>query len=253
MTSSLRLPFYYLWIAPHALQVIILVLLVWRGFYKKFPVFTAYTAASFCKFITLFIVSKSLLAHTTYFQCYSFGVGIITALRFGVICEIFAHVFANYAAVRSAQRPLFRWTAVAFLTVAFSFAIYTHRFDTDPTWFALHVLERSANIVECGLILALFLFSAYLGLLWSRLAFGIALGFGVLCSLELALAAVRSQIGLSAHVTLDLFDMATYHCCVLIWLFYLIIPERKPLHIPDNIPDNDLESWNNELETLLTR
>lgn len=252
MTPSLLLLFYYLWIAPRVLQVVILIFLVRRGLYTKFPIFTAYTAFGIFEFIALFVISR-FSSSTTYFQWYSLGLGISTALRFGIICEIFASVFANHVSLHNIRRPLFRWTTIAFLAIAFSFAVYTHRLDHDPTWFTVHVLARSANIVNCGLILALFLYSSYLRLYWGRVAYGIALGLGVLCSLELPISAVRSQIGHSAHVAIDLLDMAAYHCCVLIWLFYLLTPERRPQSIPDNVPDNDLEAWNHELESLLTR
>jgi hypothetical protein len=253
MTPSLRLLFYYLWVAPHALQVIILVLLFRRRIFSKFPVFTAYTAFSLCKFVALFIVSHLHNAQATYFKIYAFTLAVYTALRFGIVCEIFAHVFAKHVALHNAQRPVFRWTTVAFLTVAFCLAIYTHPSNADPIWFNVHVLERSANILLCGLILSLFLFSSYLALRWNRVVFGIALGAGVLCSFELAIAAMRSQIGFSAHVALDLLDMAVYHCCVLIWLFYLLTPERRQPSIPDNVTESDLEAWNHELESLLTQ
>jgi hypothetical protein len=253
MTPSLRLLFYYLWVAPHVLQVIILVLLFRRGIFSKFPVFTAYTAFSLCKFVALFIVSHFHNAQATYFKSYALAVGVYAALRFGIICEIFANVFANHAALHNVQKPLFRWTAVSFLIVAFSLAVYTNPSNTDLTWFNLHLLERSANIVLCGLLLSLFLFSSYLRLTWTRFVFGMALGLGILCSLELATTAMRAQVGYSAHVTLDLFDMAVYHCCVLIWLFYLLTPERRQPSIPDNVTESDLEAWNHELESLLTQ
>ena len=252
MTPILRPLFYYLWVAPHVLQIVILIVLAKRHLYSKFPVFTTYTAFTLFTFVALFLISRSLNTQPAYFKWYSLALGVYVALEFGVVYEIFAQVFANHISLRNVGQPIFRWTTIALLLAAFSFAVYTHSSIADPTWFNVHVLEGSANIVLCGLILALFLSSTYLNLIWNRPTFGIALGFGVLCSLELARAAIRSQIGLSAHLTLDLFDMATYHICVLIWLFYLIIPERKP-SIPDNVPDNDLESWNQELETLLTR
>ncbi len=250
MTPPSHLLFYYLWIAPHVLLVIILALLLKRKIFSKFPVFTAYIAFSLTSFVALFLVGHF---HAQYFKSYSLAGGIYAALRFGIVCEIFASVFANHAALHNVQRPLFRWTAVSFLIIAFSLAVYSHPSNTDSTWFSLHVLERSVNIVLCGLILSLFLLSSYLRLTWTRFVFAMALGMGILCSLELATTAMRAQVGYSAHLTLDLFDMATYHCCVLIWLFYLLTPERRPASIPDNVPDNDLEAWNHELESLLTR
>jgi hypothetical protein len=251
MTPWLRLPFYCLWFGPRVVQIIILFLLIKRGLYREVPIFTAYTAFSLCKFIVLVVLNYYVIDHAAYFRWYSLGLGISTALRIGIICEIFTHVFAAHAALRNIQTPLFRWTAVSFLIVAFVFAAYTNPSTTDPTWFNVHLLERSANIVLAGLILVLFLFSQYLRLSWSRLVFGIALGLGVLCSLELAFAAIRSQIGTSAHAALDLVDMGTYQCCVLIWLAYVLLPERSPAHVPADVPENDLELWNNEIRNLL--
>jgi hypothetical protein len=251
MTPALRLLFNFLWIIPHVLQLAILAALVRRGLFRRFPVFAAYIAFAVCNFVALFIIDWSKLGTAVYFQWYSYGIGIDTALRFGIVCELFAHVFRNHSVLRNVQKPLFRCTTVAFLIIAFSFAVYTHRLDTDPAWFNVHMLERSANIVLCGLLLAIFLVSYWLELSWNRIVFGMALGLGILCSLELATAATRSQVGRSAHVALDLLGMGTYCCCVLIWLFYLVVPERSSGHIIDKIPDGDLEAWNQELEQLL--
>ncbi len=252
MTPILRPLFYYLWIAPHVLQVIVLTLLIKRGLYRKFPVFTAYIAFSIGKFIALLFISHSSI-RASYFQWYSFGLSICIALFFGIVWEVFSGVFENQSVLRNVRKPLFRWATIGFLAVAFSFAVYTHRLDTDVMWFSVHVLERSANIVLCGLIVTIFWFSYYLGLSWSRAAFGIALGVGVLCSFELAFSALRSRIGLYGHEAIDLIDLGIYHSCVVVWLFYLLTPERKPPSIPVNVPDNDLESWNHEIESLLTR
>ncbi len=186
-----------------------------------------------------------------YFHWYSLGLGVGVALCFGIVCEIFFDVFRNHSAVGHLCRPLFRWTTIACLVVALCSAVYSHRSDVDPNWFAVHVLGRSANIVLCGLILAIFLYSAYLGLSWSRCVFGMALGLGILCSVELATTALRSQIGSSNDVALDILGMATYHACVVIWLVYLLLPERRPIQTVGKLPEHDLDVWNTELQQLL--
>jgi hypothetical protein len=46
--------------------------------------------------------------------------------------------------------------------------------------------------------------------------------------------------------------MATYHLCVLIWFYYVLVPQRvaaKPPLAP--LPENNLAVWNRELERLL--
>ncbi len=46
-------------------------------------------------------------------------------------------------------------------------------------------------------------------------------------------------------------NMATYHVCVLIWFYYLLLPQKSPIMSPAPPPENNLELWNRELERLL--
>lgn len=88
---------------------------------------------------------------------------------------------------------------------------------------------------------------------WRKPVFGIALGLGIYLSAELAVAAVRSEAGDVWPMGLDLLTMGAYFCCVLVWLFYLLAPERSPAHAVENLPESDLRVWNQELEQLLQR
>jgi hypothetical protein len=45
--------------------------------------------------------------------------------------------------------------------------------------------------------------------------------------------------------------MAAYHCCVLIWIFYLVAPERITYRTPNKLSEDDLGVWNEELQRLL--
>ena len=52
----------------------------------------------------------------------------------------------------------------------------------------------------------------------------------------------------------DLFDflnMATYHICVLIWFYYLLVPRKVAAKSAVPLPENNLGVWNRELERLL--
>jgi hypothetical protein len=94
------------------------------------------------------------------------------------------------------------------------------------------------------------MFSDYFALSWRNYAFGIALGFGILASVGLAESAIRSLIAHPSYL-LDYLGMATYHCCVLVWIFYMLAPERKTNPPTMKFPDDDLEIWNEELQQLL--
>ena len=46
--------------------------------------------------------------------------------------------------------------------------------------------------------------------------------------------------------------MATFHLCVLIWIYYLLVPRKAPASTHSiTLPDNNLALWNQELERLL--
>ena len=88
-----------------------------------------------------------------------------------------------------------------------------------------HILEQTIFIVECGLLLFIFLFGAYFHLPWNRWAFGIALASSISACVHLATWAVFANIGwFEKGYLLDFLNMATYHVCVLIWFYYLILP-----------------------------
>jgi hypothetical protein len=46
--------------------------------------------------------------------------------------------------------------------------------------------------------------------------------------------------------------MATFHFCVLMWIYYLLVPRRvSATNAPIALPENNLALWNRELERLL--
>jgi len=50
---------------------------------------------------------------------------------------------------------------------------------------------------------------------------------------------------------LDFLNMATYHACVLIWFYYLLVPQKAVIKSAVPLPENNLAVWNRELERLL--
>jgi hypothetical protein len=242
----------YLLIAPHVLLGVVFIALLRRRLYRQFPIFTAYIATEIAQFAVLFAMIKS--PSTTgleYGIAYSFGLALSTALRLGILHEIFAHMFRNYSALSRFGRPLFRWATVGLLLAGLGLAAYAGGHDPDRLMSIVYVLDRTASILQCGLLMGLFLFSSYLGLSWRSYIFGIALGLGVFASTELVASAIRSQTGFTYSTYLDYLTMGTYHGCVLVWAFYLWAPERISQYALKSVPDHDMETWNRELQRLL--
>jgi hypothetical protein len=40
---------------------------------------------------------------------------------------------------------------------------------------------------------------------------------------------------------------------VLIWLFYMLAREQTPKYNPSDLPEHDLETWNQELHRLIKK
>ena len=63
---------------------------------------------------------------------------------------------------------------------------------------------------------------------WRSLHAGIALGFGISAAGELAGAGVLSEFGKSrgGYIATDLVRMSAFHVCALVWLIYVLFPEK---------------------------
>jgi hypothetical protein len=73
---------------------------------------------------------------------------------------------------------------------------------------------------------------------------------GAFASANLVAAAIRSQTGFLYNTPLNYFTMGTYQGCVLVWVLYLLAPERVAQYTVKTLPENDLELWNQELQRL---
>jgi len=150
-------------------------------------------------------------------------------------------------------RKLISGTGAVLVLLATLAAAYA---PVDNQQFALgyrgHLLQQTLYLIECGLILFLFLFTAVFKLNWDRKTFGIAVGRGISSSVHLATWAVVANGGLlQSRPLLDFLNFATYHLCVLIWFYFLLVPQKTAATSAVSLPENNLDIWNRELERLL--
>lgn len=242
---------HYLWVAPHALQIVIAIVMVRRGLWREFPVFFAYTVFQIVEGGTLFVLDHSAAVSADQYWCAHWVcLAIDVALRFAIIFEIFTSVFQKYPGLKQLTHVVFRRATIVLLFVAILVAARAPDDGTFPILSRVHLLDLGVGVMQSGLLMLLIGFASYFGLSWRSPAYGIAFGLGILASVRLAIEAVRVWTGPVAGYAFDFVTMATYHCCVVIWLVYLLAPEtvRRPLQ---ELPDNNLEQWNAELQRLL--
>jgi NADH:ubiquinone oxidoreductase subunit K len=239
----------YLWLAPAVLQIGVLGLMAGRKLYRRFPFFTLYNIESVLGVAVLFSMYLAHVSGRIWARTYFLDTALYTALRLAVLYEIYAHVFDNYAALKRLGKPIFRGALLLLLAIALVAATQTHQRGPDFAMYALHVLEQTASVLQVGLLLVLFLFSAYIGLSWRNYVFGMALGLGIYASVKLAAAALQASFVASGNQYINLVVMGSFHFAVLVWLFYLLAPEPV-LNRAIGIPDHNLELWNKELQRL---
>jgi hypothetical protein len=182
------------------------------------------------------------------------GILVESLLKFVVIGEVFSRVLKPYPSVGRFGRVLISGFGAVLVFVAALAAAYAHTGNTARLISGFHILEQTVFIVELGLVIFVFLFASYFRLSWDRLSFGVLLGFGFSACGYLAAWAIVSNADPSTQgrTLLDFLEMGIYHFCVLIWCYYLLVPQKSsaPRSAPA-LPEHNLELWNRELERLL--
>ena len=244
---------HYLWVAPNLLLAVLAVLLWRRGIHKQFRGFVVYAGFQAVQWAVLYPIDliPSIPAEN-FWRVLWFSLLIQSLIVFVLISEIFADVFGSYPALAKFGKYLIRGGGAILILVA---TVVAARAPIDNTFWlvpASHILEEAVNVVSCGLICILFLSAAYFRLTWKHEVFGIALGLGISACVHLATWAVMANGGLAdKRNLLDMVNLATYHACVLIWCYYLLVPQRVPTKSAVPLPEHNLELWNRELERLL--
>jgi hypothetical protein len=253
MTSWYKFLLFYLWIAPHVFLVIVAVILLNRRMHRTFPAFVLYIWYEIAEFAVLFAISViGINMGDWYLRVFLVTLAMSTALRFGVLQEIFDNVFREHGPVDALARVALRWTTGFLLVAALVCAIFASGQTSNGLIAGAAWIGRAVAIVQCGLVIFLLLFTRMLGLSLPNYVFGIALGFGILSSVELANSALRTG-ELTQHMAraLNLLPTGGYHVAVLVWLGYLIAPAREILR-PHDVPVvGDVDQWNRELERFL--
>jgi len=240
--------FYYLWVAPHVLLGAVAGLMYRRRLQKTFPIFFTYILFEIFEFALLFtcyLVGNGLGA--VYRYAYISTLALSTALRFGIIQEIFDNVFADYSNLEKLATLVMRIVTVVLIVAATVLALYNQGSVSSSVIAGVRLLERSVTVIQVGLLLFLFIFSRMFGISWRSYTFGVAFGFAVFASAQLAEWTISLlNLGEAAKNQLDLLATGSYHVCVLIWLVYLLTAEKAVSTGVYAVPD--LERWSGELE-----
>ena len=227
------------------LQTTLLIVMVRGRSRSTFPVFFNFVA--FC-LITL-LLQVILLPHASavgFFYLYWGTMAVATVLSFGVIYEVFTHVLRPYSALVDLGRLIFKWAIVFLAFASLVTALATHGSETAKICATIQVLDRSCDLMQCGLLMILVLFESRLGLSWRSPAICIILGFGLNAAIVLTASFVTAKAPAWSHAA----DLTTAFVSITVyaaWLVSFALPHPVRRTVQDSPTRLILQRWNEAL------
>ena len=246
--SSASFAFYALWVTPPLLMAVVATVMRHRRLHHELPAFFRYAIFTAARTPVLFYIFHRQPAAYSYL--YWVAEAGSAVLGFAALYEVFHHLFRNNETTSRMGSMLFRWTAGLFVLLAVVAAALAYQSDVNWLEPAVLSLTQGVRLVQCGLLLFLFVFSYFSGLAWRSQVLGIALGFGLFASVQLATTAMQAHLGMVNYRTWVWVNMASYNCAVLVWTSYLLAPRRAEAEAP--APQlAEVRSWNQALLQFL--
>ena len=209
-----------------------------KGLVHRFPAMAAYLGLHLVATPALLLVLylRAMPGNNFLYNFYFFGyfaVYIASAILILFICiEIFRSALAAFPGLMKIGIVIFRWAIVVSVILTFSSISFSHRGRLMIADIA-YSLMRSVSVLELCLLAFLCLSMNALRLTVRDMAFGVALGFGLMSANDFASASL-----LSAHMPMTAPIEFTYQALVLlslgVWITYSLIPARirKPVVLP---------------------
>jgi hypothetical protein len=253
----MRFLLWYLWVGPHIFLGVSLAILLRRGLQKQFPFFFTYVAFELFYFLTLITTDVLILWDPGRLNLYRWilvwGLGIGSLLSFGVVYELVNQTIQSRSTLAQTLRPVLRWSAAVLLLLTAIASGKLSMAGVEHVMSVFQVLDFSSSVLQVGLLAALFLFRRLLQVSWRSFPVGIAVGFGIIGCVELSAAAFLPVFGTRGYAAIDAVRLAAFHVSVLVWLCYLIFPEREPKFTGKPVQKSELEFWDQESQRMVQR
>jgi hypothetical protein len=158
--------------------------------------------------------------------------------------QVFAHIFRAH--ILDSPRPI-RLFLVAVLTLFALSAVLVLVPDipANTSTGLILLLDRSVELLICGLLIFMWVYSARLGLSFQDHVWGIAFGLGIYSAVSLIAAAISAALGEMCAGWISTLPHLAYFGSTIIWTFYLFRPEPE---FPP-LTDQRLAEYRNLIDT----
>lgn len=214
-----------LWIASPLLNTAILLFMARKRLYQQYPAFLSYLILSILGFLVLYPVRKLGTSADYFYAYWTFG-GLTSACCVAIVCELLSVMLRPFLGLRDAGKLLFRWAAVIMIVMALVIAFSS---NVQGSYLVAGVLEleRSTRLMQIGLLLLVLCCSRYLGISASNRAYGLTLGLGLNSGAGFILLSMSAHLGTRFAQPMSLGMSAAYNLSAILWLAYVIKPERR--------------------------
>lgn len=225
--STMSAAEFVLWVA--------LAFLFWKkGLYRRFPATSAYlTLRSVFTVLLLAILRAAALpwgrSHhflLIYFYGYFIMYLASSVLLYFICVEVFRAALAPFPAIMRIGIVVFRWAAVVSVIVSLTSISYAQK-GLPMIYSFSYGLMRSVSVLELCLLAFLGLSMNALRLSVRDMAFGIALGFGLMSTSDFILSSWSSRIT-SVNAPVQFVYETLLLAALGIWMAYCFVPEPPP-------------------------
>jgi hypothetical protein len=236
-----------LWLLPLALQCVIAVVMFRRQLYKAFPLFFLYTAWVPARDALLVLFPYPSRAYSSLYWA-----GDVAALlvSLGIVFEVVQELLPGYSFFPIARRLLVAATAGGCALAMFFLQLNGYT-ATDASLEPIVIFERSIRFIQVCLLLTTILVVNRFGVPWHRYAVGIAAGFGVYSSINLALLELRVHLHVLTDHTFVLANSTAYNAAAIVWAYYFFPAWRS--QEMGSLPQIHLTDWNDAVTEHLYR
>lgn len=230
------------WIGGITLQALVCMIMGTRGTAKIFPKFFVYSLFGVIQSVLLLNISLRG-NYRWYFAAYYIGGAVSSILGFFVIQEVFVAAMRPLEGLRDLSVLAFRWAAALMLLIACLVMVNSKSPYAAGLPNAVTNLESSVKLMQVGLLLMLFMFSKRIGLSAKTQTFGIALGMGLIASVNMFCGPLGANLHGTSAAVLSLVRATIFMVVCATWVTYFAMraTAEKPIIVPIASP---LMRWN---------
>jgi len=239
--------FQFLWATPHVLLIPLAVIMIYRGLHREFPIFFSYVLFEFLLFCILFAMAHAFRLHfrlispEIYAKIDPFGRAGTVALHFGIFQELFESPVAGSPPLRQAMARILNWATLIIVVLAVIFFGVLNYNTLDHRLNPPYRTIETLNAAQCGLIVLIFLWYRFLRLRMLPFVVGIAVGMGLVASMESLMAYWLDSPAVRLSSIPGVLQMASFQIAVLVWIYFALVRESKSASGIPPLPD--LRQW----------